>query len=450
MLRKWISRINLGLGSLSLAFVLMATAFFIMQPNDIAVADLANIKRAPPRNSFEMKKEVCDTIGKTCLELKFTPLSQQLPDLRNYLVYHGRNGRPDANENRTTLHFAFTSNVNVSSVTPGEKLYLTYDRSKTPNQYVFSPQNTPTSLWIEATAQGNEAVVAVRMKGEQGEVITEPQTHAQLRLGEKEGHARAGAKNWEMGKWRVDGSLLVRQKASWKGVDLFLERHGGEEFKSYQGKHRIEFNHDEAGEPYSLYLAVNDSIIWNGSRWKVVEPGENSLNHPLMVVKKIDERIMGFELWDVDGKGKIVLNLVKAHEPWAGQVAQKSFECLGARTRSQYIFEIDKQRILLSPKDWLLQTEEGWVKLTTPQEVDEYVERKKIGLLFILSEATQKEGHQILTGVIFNSGRTEMQEIEIPIQKVSTSTPVPKQKLVAEKEEEDDNFDDDEEDEDIT
>lgn len=448
MLKKWLSRINLGLGSLSVLFVLLALLFFLTQPQEIAIADIPDVKRAPPKNSFEMKKEVCDTIGKTCLELKFIPLSQQLPDLRNYLIYHGRNGRPDANESRTTLHFAFVGNVSVSSAIPGEKLYLTFDRTKTPNQYVFSPQNVPTSLWIEAAVLGNDALVTVRMKNEQGDIITEPQAYAEIRLSEKDGHARAAGKNWEMGKWRVDGSLLVRQKASWKGIDLFLEHHGGEEFKSYKGKHRIEFNHEEPADPYSVYVALNDNLIWKDNRWKVVEPGENSLKYPLMVVKKVDERILSFELWDVDGKGKIGLNLVKAHEPWANQLIQKSFECLGVRTRSQYIFEIDKERVLLSPQDWLLKTEEGWVKLVTPQEIDQYVERKKVGLLFILKDAVAKEGHQILTGVVYNSNRTEMQEIEIPIQKVATSTASHKQKIVAENDEDEDNFDDDDDDDD--
>ncbi|MCP5507977.1 MAG: hypothetical protein H7A37_06730 [Chlamydiales bacterium] len=57
----------------------------------------------------------------------------------------------------------------------------------------------------------------------------------------------------ELGKWRVDGTLLARQRARWYGPDMFLKRHGGDEFKDVSGKRRIDF-----GEKATLILSMSD------------------------------------------------------------------------------------------------------------------------------------------------------------------------------------------------
>jgi len=448
VLRKCLSWINMTLGGLCL-FLLFATgAFFLISPDTHAISDTTIIKRTIPKNAFEQNQEAFNAIGDSCLDLKFSPRSLQLPDLRTQLVYYGKNGRPDAKGDRTVLHFAFTGNPSPSSVGAGERLYLLFDRDKTPPQYVFSSDNVPTPLWIETNLYNTEAVINVRMMDEEGKLIEEPANYANFRLPEKENQARVGSKAWEMGKWRVDGSLLVRQKAVWKGEDLFLKRHGGKEFEDYLGKHCIDFA-EEGQEPYSIYLGINDAVIWDGTRWKEVEPGEDSVGYPLLIVKKIDERIMNLELWDVGGKGKVALNLVKGSDPWATQGLQNQFRCLGARTHSQYIFEIEDQRMLLRPKDWLLKTEEGWIKLETPESIDAYVQRKETGVLFVFDGLAQIDGKQVLTGVLFNTGRNLTHQIEIPFQKGGASSTPSKEKTKNDKSEDDDDDDFDDDDDEI-
>lgn len=449
MLRKWFSWINYGIGGCAALFLMASVILSVTRPGEIALADPALTKRTLPTGAFAMSKEACDAIGKT-FDLKFSPSKIQLPDLRNQLLYYGQNGRPDAQQERTTLHFAFVGSPNPSSVVAGETLYLVYDNSKTPAHYTFSPNNAPTPLWLEATPNGNEAAVKVRLRNENNEIVTEPAGHASFKLTEKES-VRSSGRVWELGKLRVDGSLLARQKARWVGLDKFLERHGGEEFQGLLNKHRIDFT-DEEENTYSVYVGLNDSLIWADNKWKEIRPGEESRNYPLLVVKKIEERLMNFELWDVGGKNKVVLNLLKTNENWTAQNIQGEFKFVGARRRSQYIFEIGDERMFLSPKDWLLQTEEGWVKLSTPEEIDNYVTRKLTGVLFVFDGVVKEEDQQVLRGVMFNSNRTEMQEVSIPVyqgrgqqavaanNKGSTSTAHSQD----EDENDDEDFDDDE------
>lgn len=419
MLKTWLNWINYGLVGGAALFLFSALFLSFTHAEEIVLPDPTLTKRTLPTNPFAQPKPSCDAISKT-FDLKYSPMTLQLPDLRSHLVYYGKNGRPDAQPEKTVLHFGFLNNPNTSTVLASDRLYLVYDNKKPTGtcQYCFSPNNAETPIWIEPSASGTEASVLLRMKNENGEIIREPTAHAQFSLQEKE-IMKSGNKVWEIGKWRVDGSLLARQKARWMGPDLFIEKHGGEEYKAMLGKHRIDFTDEE--ESYSVYVSLNDSLIWDDNRWKTVQPGADSREYALIVVKKVDERLINFELWDVGGKNKISLNLLKSMEPWAPQNVQNDFKFMGARTRSQYIFEINDQRTYLSPQDWLLQTtDDGWIKLNTVELIDNFVDRKITGVLFVFDGVEKRDEGQVLVATIFNPSRTDMQTIEIPIKQTSS------------------------------
>lgn len=424
MAKKWLSVVNFSIGGLGIFLLLAAGGVIFARPHEIPVPDFASIKAPLPRGSFVQQKDAYDAIKEPLFSLAFSPMTIQLPDLRKTLMFYGKNGRPDAKLDRPLIYFAFIGNKTPSSISPGEKLYILYDKKQTPAQYVFSPENKETHLWLEATVNGNEAVVKVGMNNENGEIIKEPSSYAQFSLTEKE-YVRVGAAVWEIGKWRVDGSLFARQKARWFGSDRFLERHGGDEYHDLMGKQRIDFGEGE--DIYSVYVGLHDILIWENDRWVVAKPGPESLGRPLIAVKKIDDRLMNLELWDVDGKAKMALNLLKSAESWMPQNLQQSFKFVGARTRSQFVFEINKERMLLSPQDWLVLTETGWKKLTTAEEIDEYVNRKLTGPLFVFDGITRKDDRQVLMGTMFNPSRTDMQSIELPVI-AGTSSPTPLEK----------------------
>ena len=78
-------------------------------------------------------------------------------------------------------------------------------------------------------------------------------------------------------------------------------------------------------------------------------------------------------------------------ETWVPNNIQEQFKFIGARTKSQFVFEVDDEKMLLSPQDWLVLTENGWIKLTTAQEIDDFVSRKVIGTLFVFNGIERKE-----------------------------------------------------------
>lgn len=420
MEKKWLTYANAAICFLIIIVLISALGFLIARPSEIPINTVGTVKRKLPKGAFAQPKDAYDTIGDSIFGLKYSPMTMQLPDLRKYLIYYGRNDRPDAKDGRPMLHFAFTGNKTVTTASPGEKMYLLFDRNVTPPQYIFSPGNAETPLWVQATATDRDATVKVSMKNDQGHIIQEPWSHAQFTVAQKE-YVRSGIP-WEIGKWRVDGSLLARQKARWYGADRFLEDHGGKAYAHETGKQRIDFGEGEG--IYSVFIGMNDGLIGDNDKWQVVKPGVDSLGYPLLIIKKIEDRLMQLELWDVDGQSKMALNLLKSTEPWMPQNVLQNFRFLGSRTRSQFVFEVNKERMLLSPKDWLVLTPAGWKKLGTPEEVDDYVNRKLTGILFVFDGIERKGDQQYLMGTLYNSSRSESKPVEIPI----TPTPIGRRK----------------------
>ncbi|MBA3722479.1 MAG: hypothetical protein H0W88_08770 [Parachlamydiaceae bacterium] len=417
MISQWLTWLNCFIIGTILCLLIGTGIIWIQRPDDIVCTNPVVKQSRLPKSAFALSPECYKKIGEPLLVLQSTPPSLQIPDLKQHLVYYGKNGRPDTQLTGILLHFSFAGSKNIASIAPGEKLYLLYDKKNSSSRYTFSPDNAVTSLWIEGTPVENEVQVKVLMKNDKGDIITEPEANAQLKLPEKEFTRYAGG-SWEIGTFRVDGTLLARQRARWHGIDKFLERHGGEEYKNLIGKHRVDFGEGE--DIYSIFASVGECFIWNAEakQWKSVIPGKESFDYPLLVVKKIEERLMGLELWDVEGKGKVLLNLLKSTEPWMiqnPQTIQHMFKFVGSRTRTQCVFEINHERMLISPSDWLLLTNKGWKKLTTEEDIDSYVKRKSTGTLFVFGGLVRKDERQYMTGALYNPTRSDFQEIELPL-----------------------------------
>lgn len=411
MLKKWLDYLNYGITSVILVLFLYALFLEWKRPNEIYIPEVKVQKTSLPKKNFTLSKELYDHIGEPLLSLQHRTPRMQLPDLKTKINYYGQNNRPDASDHSSLMHFNLVSGENAS-IEAGKPLYLYYRKDS--GNYYFSPGNKETTLWIEASPKDNEVNISVKMMGEDGSLVATPHANATFSLKEKE-FARYGGQPWEIGKWKVDGTLLARQRARWFGVDKFFERHGGQEYQEKIGKNRIDFG--DVDDKYSVFVGENSALIWDGTKWKEVLPGESSRGHPLMLVKKIDERIMNLELWDADGKKKMTLNLLKSMDAWMPQNLQQQFKFLGARTKSQYVFEVGEEKMLLSPYDWLLLTEEGWRKLDNIDGINNYVDLKEIGTLFVFEGINKIGDQQVLKGEMFNPTRTKVHDMELPVLK---------------------------------
>lgn len=419
MVRKILTWSNYVLlsGIAILAFLVVVSAF---KSGDKAMPEGIQLPADVPlvlaKNSFTQSDAAYNDIGAPVLTTSVVQPKLELPDLRAYLTYYGTNARPDIGAASKLLYFGLKGTDAPVGAPDGEKFYLRYDATKKPGMFVFSPDNRPTNLWMIAKKDDAKANIQVGMVDENGAPVTEPAVRSTFVLAARD-FTRAGAAAWEIGKWKVDGTLLARQRARWFGQDQFLNKHGGEEFNEQEGRERIEFG--EADDRFVVYVKEGDCLVWDGHKWMPVQVGEASRGFPLMCVNKIDERLMRLDLWDAGGQGHVALNLVKSREAWTPKTFEQDFKFVSSRTLSQYVFEVRKNRLVLRPFDWLLLTEKGWIPLTTVEEIDGYVDRKTQGVLFVFAGPAQKEEKQVLRATLYSPSRTETYDIDFPLDQTS-------------------------------
>lgn len=375
------------------------------------------VVRTLPSSPFSFNEEKLLALGENILELKNAPLKRHLPDLRAHLVFSGKNSRPDAHFGDLKIQLSIQNGKVLKSVSPKEKVYLAFDKNLSPCKYTFAKEGETTPFWLVPELNGNEVKITLSMVDHDGNVVTEDDPLSHFTLVEKDATRQTPPQNFELSspksQWRVDGTLLARQKARWMGVDKFLEKHGGEEFLNVLGKHRIDFG--EGDETYSVFVGNSDTLIWDKDlgRWIEKAPCKESVGKPLLVVKRVEDRVMMLELYEPEGKSKVTLNLIRAQEGFSPDHLASEFRFVGARTKSQVVFEIDQKRFMVKPNDWLVMTKEGWRKLKTPQEIDDYVSRRLVGTLFVFEEIGKKEDKPVLIGHMFNPSRTDSQTVEI-------------------------------------
>jgi len=369
-----------------------------------------------PKNSSQKEKPL--NFEKGSLSLQFAAPRMTLPNLRSELVFHGTSERPDFT--LSNFYFSLAGSEALFSHAQGKPLYLVYKKEaqtasgfeEKEGRYVIS--DVPTNLWVDFVLQngGKKLAATVHMLDENGVEIEEESANREFFLMQVP-ISKEKVGSWELGDLRVDSTLLIRQKARWIGADQFLQMHGGEEFSYVLGRERIDFM---ATDPiYSCFVKRGDMLIWKEGKWSLPAEGEMTQTYPLLVVRKIEEKVISFDLWDAEGKTKIPLNLIRSRDMGGMPHLEQEFRFVGAKTWAQFIVEAGRERFTIKPFDWLVLTAEGWVKLDSSEKIDAFITQKVVGPLLVLDKMGKQAGKQVITGHLFNSSRTEVLPVELNI-----------------------------------
>ena len=405
---NWIL-ISVIIFSLSGAVWYMTAAQEVHQPP----VQIQEEKPKLPSTSFTPKDQKHASLESTSLQLEYRSPKMRLPDLKGFIFYYGHNLRPDA-KNADTLFFSLGSisdNNPTFSAESKEKLYLV-NQENAQYPYALSPGNRPTNLWFVPELSANGARIQVQMKDELGNVMEEPQDRAELMLTEKPQAASQG-KGFMLDQFRADATLFSRLKAKWSGMDQFLEDHGGAEFETNIGKQRIQFGEGE--DLYSVYLDKGDVMVWKDGKWAVLEPNKPTTPYPLAKISKIEDRTMRIEIYDVSGRNKVLVTLLKLQEPKV-KINPQDFEFIGARTRIHSMFFVDGQREIVGPGDWFLHTQNGWKKLKSSKEIDAYVSGQDPGELLVIDKIENLNEKQWLAATVYSRSRSASESVILPLR----------------------------------
>lgn len=372
--------------------------------------------------------------------LKQRMLKIEPPDLRDYICLVVPQIRPDVHEG--TLYLKLKETGEIAPVVQNSKIFLKYNisdsyvkqtlsnafveglegnrfgkESLSSISYCFSLNNEPTSLWLE--------VESISSDRKNLQLKTCLQTTENLILHSEKFILNASPKasgEWFVGNFKMDASLLTKQKAVWHGKDLFLKLYGGNEFAFLSEKEKISFIDDQE-IPYNCYLSLGEYVVWYEGRWTDPKQVEMTQSLPLLSIKKIDSKFIILELSSPFGLHSLNLNLIKY--PILNDecsVFYKELSYVGLKNWGEAVLQTNNgERIILSEGDWLYRFSEKWKILDSLEDIDNYISGVISAPLFVFQKIQKKGGSYLLKGTLFNSSRTHFEDVELSLYQDSSN-----------------------------
>jgi hypothetical protein len=426
-LQPWrLRRINL---ILLLIFVLLLTILLYQhfsQEKNIPTSDLTvppKPQETPLAFTFKQKPEQYNQVGSGWLLLEKSTINAKLPELRLLLTAYGASKRPDDAHKGTKVGIGFI-NQPATSLLTGQKLYLKCDAKAGPMRWRLSEKNQPTNIWVTTEFINGQVICNLAMNDMEGKIIKEPKELSYFALRTDPLPILQAnfdlLQGWQIGRDPVDSLLLTKQKAKWLGPDLFLDMYGGPEFAFTIGRERIDFESPYGS--YTSFVKENDFLAFMDDHWERVEESDlstgKSADKSLLEVKKITNESILFHLWAPEGRQKIALLLQKTPEPVRPAQAS-NLRLIGAKSRKEWIAEIGGIRMSISPDDWFLLHDGLCDKITTAEQIDDYLFGNIKGDLIVL-EGIKKVGSDLsLVGNMFNDTRTKVSPIAVALYKTN-------------------------------
>lgn len=205
----------------------------------------------------------------------------------------------------------------------------------------------------------------------------------------------------------------VLNEAKWWGPDLLIQNYGGAEYRQWRDKQKIEFFHPI---PYALFVTAGDFLLFENDRWKVVPQSEVKSNRPLAVVRSMG-RGLEIEAWDATGFRSVEYKYNQQHPQPIAHKMDNLPTAFRMRTSTQVTCLFGKKRVILKKGDWLLKTATGWHILKKWDEIEDCLQHRVKGELFIFDELEKDEGKVSLKGHLYDEMRVQVQQVAIPIIK---------------------------------
>ena len=363
-------------------------------------------------------------IGTGPLQLSPKVKAFVLPNLKDEILFFGKNSRLDATIYDLLIHIGLKKKPQSLKAISGQRIYLTYVEELEP-YLQFSADATPFWIMPYLSESGKAFIeMGLYLKDSSGELLLdERKTFGIEDLLSQE-------KNKKIINPQFQAAFKVFEKAKGWSNDQLFEVYGGEKYSLLKNHNRIEFPYDK--ETQIIYVKEGDILIWKEEKWKPEKIGKNSKGYPLAHLKRLNSYQMEWELWDKEGflKKQIFIDQSKdSHLPHF-QI-DNIFSRIRQRTTSRISCRIENKSTILKSGDWILRTPTGWRVLKTLSEIKEVLHFYLKGELFIFDGILQKEGKSIFAGTLFDLMRTKQKRVHISLteQKNKKKSPDKKKPL---------------------
>jgi hypothetical protein len=373
--RKRMWQIN----AICLVFVFALSLFMFFAEEEERVSE--SIK------SPQRKKEAYEQIGWGPLALNELRSQGPLPFLTKELIILGKNNRPERQAREGFFLLGLKSSQEEIIVAERQPIFLMKGED---NKWHFSLSKTPLCLF-STMAEGNKVVVHVISSLDEGR-----EGDFQLKCFDKTGDL-------------IENTPYVKalKSAKFWGHDLLIQNYGGSDYRDLLKKNKIEVE----GKVY--FVGEDDLLMWKDGRWHLV-----SLKNiePLTPIAKVISSIpteICLQIWDESGFHTLITKKAVERVPKIGHKLEELFSSIRMRTPSEITCLMGKRRVILKEGDWWLKMDVGWKKLKTMNDIEDYLDHRLRGELFIFESIVADKGKVILKGTSFDVMRTDMQPLSM-------------------------------------
>lgn len=377
----------------ALIIVVALLLFFLLTGQQSLAPSLPQIAAISMVDLFEQEIAAYAAIDRGPLRLKDDSLMSFTKKLQKKLHYLGPCSRPDSEKGTCYLSLdePFVAKV-------GTPLYLSLDKQR--QLKIETTKHLATRVYMTIEQEEVKQLLVKVFATAHGQLLGE------FRLIEE--------------KLLETDNPLFSQKMSKNimrlvGADLFLQKHGGESYATERDKERFDFGSVDA--PKAFFLKAGDCLVFEEGVWCKAETlGTETQKKWLLQVDSLDERTAHLTLWPTTGDQKFPLHLPRIIEGFTSPPIEKSFKYLGSKSRSKWLFELDKERVIITPGSWWLYTQGKWHELADASELDMYVNSTVCGELLVFDDLIQNDDGKFLEAHLFNRLRNQIKDIKISIQ----------------------------------
>ncbi len=330
-----------------------------------------------------------EAIGMNALSLNANQFSDALPNLAQEILVLSRNSRPDR-QNQDLL-IALKGSKQEKVVANGDTLFLTVKAKSEEEMAQVTFAVKPAELWIKPLLLDKTSVLIEEGSGDK---------KTQFII--QEGPGKKGARDEPYFK-------SIKSAKCW-GTDLLVRQYGGEEYRRMQEAQKIEFP-----EGNVCFVKPGDYLTWANNQWMLTSLEEASPKLPLARIGPSRGGQVEIEAWDETGFFPLEVKWERESAPKMQYRVEEILSSVRLRTSSAVTCVMGKRRLILKKGDWLLRTSQGWHKLKSLEDIENCLQHKVRGELFVF-DGVKKEGPKAtLLGHLFDPMRTQVQPIVIPI-----------------------------------
>jgi hypothetical protein len=317
--------------------------------------------------------------------------------LADELALIAYNSRPDVHSEEAKILISLRSGKEQVAFPNGKTLFLR--ESDQGKGLHFSEAATP--LWVKPILLDNGAVLveAGRKSGGSEElgqfVVTE---------------AAVASSRYSPGQLPFVKELKA---ARCLGPDLFVQRYGGREYSSWRDKVVLELARGSA--TYACFVSAGDFLVYDEEQWRVAEREELKADLPVALVRAVSSKAVEIEAWDETGFYPLQVKVEMEKQIPFHLKPEVMPTGIRLRSASQVSCAFGKRRVILKPGDWLLKTVSGWRNLRRADEIEQYLNRRLKGELFIFDAIEKQQGKMAMKGQWFDETRTQVQQVTFPI-----------------------------------